>query len=105
MFEELREISIEAPIKHVGTSGLLPRTTLDKLYQQGWWITEIFGSYANVVKKSDCVTRKSKGPYFICISLHINTKTITPKAMRTINKIKKQQWKKYEKQLTTSQYG
>lgn len=104
MFEELREISIEAPRKHIGNELLTPKTTLDKLYKDGWWITEIFGSYANVVKISSCNTRKSKEPYFISLSLLMNVNALTPKAMRTINKIKNQQWKKYEKRLTTSKY-
>jgi len=105
MFEELREISIETPKQHIGGTLSTIYTTLDKLYIKGWWITEIFGSYANIVKKSDCMTRKSKEPYFICLSLHIKTPTITPKAMRTIKKIKNKQWKQYGKQLTTSRYG
>ncbi|MBO7735511.1 MAG: hypothetical protein J6S67_23300 [Methanobrevibacter sp.] len=105
MFEELREITIEAPIKHIGFESLRPKTTLDKLYQKGWWITEIFGSYANIVKVSECTTRKSNLPYFICVSLQIDTTKLTKAAIKTINRIKKQQWKKYEKQLTSSQYG
>lgn len=105
MYETLRNIIIEAPVKHIGSNDqIITKTTLEELYKNGWWITEIFGSYANMVKISSCSTRKSKKPYFMCVSLLVDTKQITPKAYRLIEKIKKQQWKKYEN-LLKSKYG
>ena len=99
MFEELRGIIIEEPRHYHSPIAVCPKTDLQTLYQQGWWITEIFGSYAVLVALSQCTTRKNKRPYFICIQSHINISQITPKAQRTINKIKKQQWNKYKKYL------
>ena len=99
MFEELRGIIIEEPRHYHSPIAVCPKTDLQTLYQQGWWITEIFGSYAVLVALSQCTTRKNKRPYFICIQSHINISQITPKAQRTIKKIKKQQWNKYKKYL------
>lgn len=96
MYNSLRNIPIEAPIKHIGTTLETTNIPLSKLYQNGWWITEIFGSYANVVKISSCNTRKSKNPYFMCLSLLIDTTKINKTALKTIQKIKDAQWEKYK---------
>lgn len=98
MYQELRNIEIEVPIKFVGNTLGLPKTTLDKLYQKGWWITEIFGSYAVIVAKSTCTTRKSPAPYFKCFHVHLYT-PITPKQMQIIKRIQDKQWNKYKKEL------
>lgn len=106
MYEPLRTIEIEEPKTHV--PGALPnlyKTNLANLYERGWWITEIFGSYAVLVKVSDCKTRKSKAPYFICMQSQINVDQITPPAKRIIKRIANQQWKKYGKKLTTSKFS
>ena len=53
MFDELKCITIEKPYKGFQNNGVVrERTTLDKLYKDGWWITEIFGSKAFIVKKT-----------------------------------------------------
>ena len=96
MLDKLQSITIDNPTKHIGDQLPQPRITLDKLYKDGWWITEIFGSYANIVKISSCSSRKSKRPYFMCVSVLIDVDKITKGAMQTINKIKNQQWKKYK---------
>ena len=103
MFEELRDIIIEKPKRHFGNIEL-PTTTLQQIYQDGWWITEIFGTDAVIVKKSNCVSRKGAPPYFMCLHQRININQLTPKALRVIEKIKKQQWNKYEN-LLKSKYG
>lgn len=99
MFEELRNIIIEDPTHYHNVNIICPKTNLQTVYQQGWWITEIFGSRAVLVKRSACITRTSKKPYFICVQSIIDTKQITPKAYKTINKIKQQQWNKYKNYL------
>lgn len=71
MYEELRKIEIERP-----------KTDLATLYERGWWITEIFGSWAVLVKPSECKTRKTKAPYFLCFWAQINTKHITKKKLK-----------------------
>lgn len=95
MYEPLRTIIIEEPRNYHSEVGLCPKTTLEHVYQQGWWITEIFGSYVVLVKISESKTRKAKYPYFICVQSRIDTKQITPKAQKIITKTQNQKWKKY----------
>lgn len=104
MFEELRGIIIEEPRHYHSPIAVCPKTDLQTLYQQGWWITEIFGSHAVLVTISKCTTRKLKKPYFICVQSIIDTNQLTPDAIKTINKIKKQRWNKYKKYLLGKNY-
>lgn len=104
MFEELRGIIIEEPRHYHNVMAECPKTDLQTLYKQGWWITEIFGSYAVLVAVSQCTTRKIKKPYFICVQSHIDLSQITPQAQKIINKIQKQQWKKYKNYLLGQEY-
>lgn len=98
MYQELRNIIIEAPIKFVGNTLGLPKTTLDKLYDKGWWITEIFGTQAVIVQKSTCTTRKSPKPYFNCYNVHLYT-PLSYKQLQLIKRIQNKQWKKYKHEL------
>lgn len=93
-YREFEGIEVEQPIGHVGVKLSTPKITLDKIYKQGWWITEIFGSYANIVCKS--VHFSKTRPDFCCRSVHINVTQLTPQAIRKINKISREQWKKYK---------
>lgn len=98
MFEGLRQIIIEEPHKYHSPSVEYPKTDLQTLYTEGWWITEIFGSQAVIVKLSKA-KRTSKKPYFICVQSHINVDQITPKAAKIIKKIQKQQWNTHKDYL------
>ena len=96
MYQELRNIIIEAPIKFVGNNLGLPKTTLDKLYKEGWWVTEIFGSKAFIIKRTYAAYTKKHHPRFIVYLKSIDISNATPKALRLIEKVKKKQWKIYE---------
>ena len=54
MFDELKCITIEEIYKGFQSDGGVLRKwiTLDTLYKQGWWITEIFGTHAVIVKRT-----------------------------------------------------
>ena len=99
MFEELRGIIIEEPGHYHNVNSILPTTDLQTLYKQGWWITEIFGTYAVLVIQSRAVTRTSKKPYFLCRQAHINVNQITPEVQKIIDKVRNQQWNKYKNYL------
>lgn len=103
MYEELRNIIIEEPRNYHSLSIEYPKTTLEQLYNQGWWITEIFGSMAFTVKLSHA-KRTSRKPYFICVSLQLDIAQITPKARRIINRVKNKQWNKYKNYLLGQNY-
>lgn len=100
MYEELERILIERPKKHINKDIWTPTMSLAALYRDGWWITDIFGSYANVVSKSPAY--KSRRPYFRCLSLFLPAGQLTPQAEKLINKIAKQQWKIYGPMLTSN---
>lgn len=100
MYEELEGIRIEQPKQHIGNTPWQETISLADLYRNGWWITDIFGSYANVVSKSPAY--KSRRPYFRCLSLFLPAGQITPQAEKLINKIAKQQWKIYGPMLTSN---
>lgn len=95
MYPELRKVIIEEPKNYHSEVGLCPETTLEKVYENGWWITEIFGSFAVLVKISKSETRRVKYPYFICVQSQIDTKQLTPKIQRFITRIQNKKWKKY----------
>lgn len=99
MYEEFTTIEITRPFKHVTKSLADPKTTLADLYENGWWITDIFGTKAIVVHKTKNFSETR--PSFCCSTLHINISQITPQAMRLIKKISKQQWNKYKKRMLT----
>ena len=95
MFEELKDIKV------LYTSGgylvnSLPgeSVTLDVLYKEGWWITEIFGSTAVLIHKGSV---SSKHSYFRCVFKTITIDNITPSAMRIIKKIRTQRWNEYKR--------
>lgn len=98
MFEGLRGIMIEEPHKYYSPGLEHQKIDLQTLYSKGWWITEIFGSQAVIVKLSKA-KRTSKKPYFICVQSHIDIKQITPKADKIIKKTQQQQWNIYKDYL------
>lgn len=98
MYEELEGIRIERPKQHIGNIPWQGTVSLADLYRDGWWITDIFGSYANVVSKSPVY--KTRRPYFRCLSLFMDPTQITPETNKIIKKIARQQWKIYGPMLT-----
>lgn len=99
MYEELERILIERPKKHINKDIWTPTVSLATLYRDGWWITEMFGSFATVVSKSPAY--KTRRPYFRCINLFMDSTQLTPEANKIIKKVARQQWKKYGPMLTT----
>ena len=96
MYKELECIKIDRP--YMGWSNLNPApTTLDKLYKQGWWITEFFGSYAVIVKKSKLIDCGC--PRFRVLYKRINLTHSTKRAMNTIERIKQERWNTYKKYM------
>lgn len=94
MFDEFKGIIVETPMAEFGFAIDSPQTTLDRLYENGWWITEIFGSYATIVRRKDYPRGRH---FFISRSVAIDVRAITPRAQKTIDRIAKQQWKKYQR--------
>ena len=106
MYEEFKGIWITEPRKHIGNALYAERMSLDELYQQGWWITEIFGSYATVVKKSQATNTTYRRYYFRCMQCQIDTSALTPKLIRHIKAINNQHWKQYKQfMLRPYKYG
>ena len=101
MYEELKDIVIEVPKgRHPGTTPLPgPYTTLDKLYKDGWWITEIFGSQAVLAHRLS--SGACKYPRFRVVYKTIDLRTVSKKALTKIKKVQNEQWKKYNRVLTT----
>lgn len=101
MYEELRDVKIQPLKKCIGGADAWYKTTatLDQVYKDGWWITEIFGSKAVLVREATYY--ECNQPRFCCVQRLIDLKTLTPKANRTIIRIQKQMWKKYERILLT----
>ena len=100
MYEELKGIKIQQVRRNTfgGLSWDRINISLDELYKEGWWITEIFGSIAVLVRK----TNYTKGQhYFCCVQKLIDINAISPKAAKTIKHIQDQQWKKYKHYLLT----
>ena len=102
MFDELKCILIEKPYNaHPGTFPHSIWCSLDKMYKEGWWITEIFGSIAVIVKKTPDGNFKNKYPHFRLLCKPINLSKATPAAMRTIKRIRTQQWNMYKEYMLT----
>lgn len=95
MYEEFENVWVTEPRRHVGDGRNLDRITLAELYKRGWWITEIFGSYATVVSKSQSPSLK-RYYYFCCMQCQIDTTALTPQVMRKIKAINSAQWNKYK---------
>ena len=94
MFDELKCITIEKPYKGFQNNGVIREwTSLDKLYKDGWWITEIFGTHAVIVRRANSHYTKKLHPRFIVLYKPIDMTKATPKALRLIKKIRKEQWK------------
>ena len=102
MYKKLRNIIVEKPMAEFGCVLDSPQTTLDCLYKDGWWITEIFGSYATIVKHKQYSSMTH--PFFISRCVAIDVSAITPGAQKIIANIAKQQWKKYRNYLLESQH-
>lgn len=100
MYEELKDIVVEIPRKgHPATTPLPgPITTLDQLYKDGWWVSEIFGSQLVLIKnlpKGNC-----RKPKFQVVYKSVAIENISKKALATIKRIQKNKWKKYGPILT-----
>ena len=96
--EELKKITIESPDK--SKFALPAQTTLYQVYMSGWWITEIFGSNAVLVRPR---IRKKDG-FGLC-ERKINLAEISPKAMRFINKTAEEKWNQYKERMLTYKFG
>lgn len=97
MYEELKCIKVQQVCKGHPITNPLPTemVTLDTLYKDGWWITEIFGSTAVLVHPAR-PNPKSKRPKFRLLCKHITVDTMTKAAERTIKRIQKEQWNIYK---------
>lgn len=104
MYEDFENVWVTEPKKHIGNEMFVDRITLAELYRQGWWITEIFGSYATVVSESPYHLRYNnyeKGrPYFRCKQCQVNVSALTPAILRKIKRIQESKWKQYKRILT-----
>ena len=94
MFDELKCITIERPYKGFSSTCMREFVTLDVIYKQGWWITEIFGNIAVIVKHNH-----RKRPSFSLLCKPIKMQNATPKAIRLIKKIQIKQWNLYKDYL------
>lgn len=96
MYEELRTIKIEGILHAHPLAHTLPAesVTLEMMYKDGWWITEIFGSTAVLVKRT--YSGKCKHPRFRLLCKTINVDQITPAAKKIIKKVQNEQWQKYK---------
>lgn len=100
MFDELKNITVEKPYKGIQNNGVLrEQTTLDKLYKDGWWVTEIFGSQVVLVKRTTAGYTKDQPPHFIVVYKSINRNNLTKKALSKINKVQKDKWKIYQEYM------
>lgn len=66
-------------------------TTLDKLYRKGWWITEVFGTEAFVVKRVGWHS-------FICLTCHFRSHC-DGEILSFIEKFASKKYKKWRKYL------
>ena len=96
--EELKKIIIDSP--DVSNLSLPVKITLHKAYKNGWWITEIFGSKAVLVR-----LRKRKKDGFGLCERQISVDQISPEAMMFIINFAEQQWKQYAKRMLTYKFG
>lgn len=96
--EELKKIHIESPDR--SRYALPHTTTLYQVYESGWWITEIFGSNAVLVRPR----LRHKDGFGSCERM-LDTSQITPKAMKFIEKTARDKWKIYKQRMLTYKYG
>lgn len=96
MYKEFEKVWVSEPMTRVRDSLPAPKITLAELYERGWWITEIFGSIANVVSKSQCKNSTYQRYFFRCQQCFIDPKLLTPSVMKKIEKIKAEKWEKYK---------
>lgn len=96
MYDELKCITIEKP--YIGWSNIsgIP-VTLDVLYADGWWITEIFGNYAAIVRKSPSFDGNC--PRFRLLYKKIDLSNASKKALRIIERVKQKKWDAYKKYM------
>lgn len=66
-------------------------TTLGDLYRKGWWVTEVFGTEAFVV-------RRVGWHRFICLTCHFRSEC-DDEVLRFIKKFAKKKYKKWRKYL------
>ena len=99
MYEPFKNIHVGKPLKHVTRLLDYPTISLDMLYENGWWITEIFGTKAIIVRKATKFSKTS--PTFYCATVHINMDQMTPAAEKLIKKIANKQWNKYKYRMLT----
>lgn len=100
MYEEFDSVWITEPKKQIGNALYANRITLSELYRRGWWITEIFGSYATVVSESIYHRRHNSyehgRPYFCCKQCQIDINAVTPRIARRIKAISESKWQRYK---------
>lgn len=96
MYENFDKVIIEDPGTPVYT--LPTRTTLDQVYKAGWWITEIFGSIAVLVRPK----KLAKDGFRLC-EKYIYSK-IPKTVQKEIQAIADQKWQHYKKRLLTSKH-
>lgn len=96
MYKEFENIWVSEPGARIRDSLPRPKITLAELYRRGWWITEIFGSIANVVSKSQCKNTAHQRYFFRCQQCFIDPKSLSPKVLKKIEEIKSAQWEKYK---------
>lgn len=96
--EELKKITIDSPDKSM--FALPVQTTLYQVYMDGWWITEIFGSKAILVRPR----KRNKDGFGLC-ERQVNVDQISPEAMMFIINFADQQWKQYAKRMLTYKFG
>lgn len=96
--EELKKIIIDSP--DVSNLSLPVKTTLHQAYKNGWWITEIFGSKAVLVR----LKKRKKDGFGLC-ERQISVDQISPEAMMFIINFAEQQWKQYAKRMLTYKFG
>ena len=96
MFDELKCITIEKP--YAGWPNVTKTLiTLDVLYDNGWWITETFGSYAVIIKKTDMLDGQI--PKFRMLYKRINLANASLNALNTIEHVKEKKWDAYKKYM------
>lgn len=96
--EELKKIILDSPEKC--NMALPVKTTLYQVYMNGWWITELFGSVAVLVRP-----RKRKKDGFGLCERKINLAEVTPEAMKFINQTAEEKWDMYKKHMLTYKFG
>lgn len=106
MLKEFENIWVTEPAPKIFEGLPRPKTTLAELYRRGWWVTEIFGSYATVVSESRYKGKLHQRYYFRCLQCLIDTSAITPEIQDKITQYNLRQWEKYKHlMLRPDKYG